>query len=233
MEFWLHLFNGIFITFKSFLVPTVIASLVAIYFTNKRHKQDLLDKLDSKSGWRKELFELSFKSQYTIDDAYKLLSFIRFQPHVKPKTNFDKATKLIYDVMKEIIKSTNSSEPNIEKKIYEINKLDKNIQILISSKIDENYVHKNYSIIIDSFIKYLLTHQWEYLQLTYKKLARLKCNPFYKDYRNKEDELLLYLYEAIKTQDSSLYEKFEIGCCHKKLESKLESKLKSKRFLLF
>ncbi|MDK1672827.1 hypothetical protein QOK74_08075 [Staphylococcus saprophyticus] len=185
-------------------VATFLSTITTILYTNKRHKQDMLDKLDSKSGWRKELFELSFKSQYTIDDAYKLLSFIRFQPHVKPKTNFDNGTKLIYDVTNKIIELSNATKPDIENKIYEIKKRDNNIENLSDEKDKSIAKIIDYGI-MDAFIKYLLAHQWEYLQLTPSEKREAKHFPELSKYAQKENELYIYLYKAVLNTQNRFY----------------------------
>ncbi|MES3703198.1 hypothetical protein ABFV70_06725 [Staphylococcus arlettae] len=46
--------------------------------TQKQFERNIRDSLDSKSGWRKELFKIGGKVNLTYDDVYQFRSALRF-----------------------------------------------------------------------------------------------------------------------------------------------------------
>ena len=65
-------------------VATIISTVFGLLFKNK---QDKIQKLHSESGWRKELLKLEGNTSYTINDLFKLNTFIN--PYHEDKNNID------------------------------------------------------------------------------------------------------------------------------------------------
>lgn len=51
---------------------TMIVTIISLIYTNKRFDKTMLDNLDSKSGWRKTLFEIAGKDRITLEDVFKI-----------------------------------------------------------------------------------------------------------------------------------------------------------------
>lgn len=69
------------------IIPAVITGLftfsaacIAACIATKSIKKQLKDNLDSKSGWRRDLFKLSSKRHIFLKDIYILRSTLRFKP---------------------------------------------------------------------------------------------------------------------------------------------------------
>ena len=57
---------------------TMIVTIISLIYTNKRFDKTMLDNLDSKSGWRKTLFEIAGKDRITLEDVFKIRACLRF-----------------------------------------------------------------------------------------------------------------------------------------------------------
>lgn len=101
----------------------------------------MLDNLDSKSDWRKTLFKIAGKSNIIMDDVYQLRAAVRFAKNNKPipDNSFEQVTNLIIDFSESL------------------NNLDNLSCKLLNPKEQE---------MVRVFCRYLLTNQWEVLQLT-------------------------------------------------------------------
>lgn len=203
-------------TIISSIISAILAAVLSNHYANQRHKQDMLDKLDSKSGWRKELFELSFKSEYTVDDAFKFLSFIRFKTHSNPESTFEYATNLMHKVCDEIVETDkNMKTKELDNSNYYIHKYKDNINIHIKNENKLKKVNIEYSI-IDSFTKYLLTHQWEYLQLSSKEQSKIKKQSKNEKFNKKESELFIFIYEKVQCSQYANIIPKNVTCHYKK-----------------
>lgn len=127
---------SLIISFLSFIL-----SIFALLYTNKRHQQTMLDNLDSKSDWRKTLFKIAGKSNIIMDDVYQLRAAVRFAKNNDPilDNSFEYVTNLIIDFSESL------------------NNLDNLSCKLLNPKEQE---------MVRVFCRYLLTNQWEVLQLT-------------------------------------------------------------------
>lgn len=65
-------------------VATIISTVFGLLFKNR---QDKIQKLHSESGWRKELLKLESNTSYTINDLFKLNTFIN--PYHTHNNNID------------------------------------------------------------------------------------------------------------------------------------------------
>lgn len=127
---------SLIISFLSFIL-----SIFVLLYTNKRHQQTMLDNLDSKSDWRKTLFKIAGKSNIIMDDVYQLRAAVRFAKNNEPisDNSFEQVTNLIIDFSESL------------------NNLDNHSCKLLNPKEQE---------MVRVFCRYLLTNQWEVLQLT-------------------------------------------------------------------
>ena len=142
---------------------TIIAATIAvvgvsftIWASNKNKKKELLDNLDSKSEWRKQLYDVASKTFIDTDDVFRVLASLRYFPHNKDDNNtcdgeptFQEATRTIYKDLYSIIE-THKNE--IDKILNDKECKDIKVPIL-SFKESE---------IVRVYTKYLLKHHWEY-----------------------------------------------------------------------
>lgn len=138
---------------------TLIAAIFAVYGisktienNNETKRKELLDNLDSKSEWRKQLYDVASKTFLTTDDVYRVLASLRYFPHEiinedKAERYFHKATQTIYsDLYSLIVEHRRDIELN--------KKNDKEIKApLLTFKQSEN---------VRIYTKFLLKHHWEY-----------------------------------------------------------------------
>ncbi|MCD8851620.1 hypothetical protein [Staphylococcus xylosus] len=138
---------------------TIIAAIIAvlgviltIVFNNAHKRKELLDNLDSKSEWRKQLYDVASKTFLTTDDVYRVLASLRYFPHEiinedKAERYFHKATQTIYsDLYSLIVEHRRDIELN--------KKNDKEIKApLLTFNQSEN---------VRIYTKFLLKHHWEY-----------------------------------------------------------------------
>lgn len=136
---------------------TILAAIVAVigvYLTikhnNETKKKELLDNLDSKSEWRKQLYDVASKTFLTTDDVYRVLASLRYFPHEKigegNERHFREATQIIYRDLYSIIEKY---EEDIKNNI--LNKNDN--PIILNFGHSEN---------VRIYTKYLLKHHWEH-----------------------------------------------------------------------
>ncbi|MCG1103221.1 hypothetical protein K4S41_07105 [Staphylococcus epidermidis] len=141
------------------IITPIIIALLVYQYTNDNHKKTLLNELDSKSGWRKTLFEIAGKDKITLDDVFKIRASLRFDAKEKPITIFDSKTH-------EIIKYCNEMQKNYD---------DKNDSC--ENETESKILDKNDREKARIYSRYLLANHWEVLQLTkkdYKKYEKLR-----------------------------------------------------------
>ncbi|MBF0753489.1 hypothetical protein E4T89_04315 [Jeotgalicoccus nanhaiensis] len=135
------------------LGPAVTAVLVSSIVTLFNNRKGLQDSLDSKSGWRKELFKVASKTFLTTDDVYLVLAALRYSPHKiwderknrEPK-DFDEMTSYIHYKLGYILESYKCEDLNLT-----LDKVESHVKVL--GKQDSNTVRL--------LVKYLLKHHWE------------------------------------------------------------------------
>ncbi|MGV3042579.1 hypothetical protein ACEE08_06490 [Staphylococcus rostri] len=150
-------------------VALFIGLLVYRYTTDNNRKQ-LQDSLDSKSEWRKSLFQLANKDKITPGDIHVLRAALRFNFKEAEKDDlnyFDIMTKLIIKYCEGVEFSANNTH------LYHPNHGGhKQFQLTYNDKIE---IQTRFSPkIIRLFARYLLADHWEKNLLSNKKEAEDK-----------------------------------------------------------
>lgn len=120
---------------------TFITGILVFCYTNIHHKRTMLNSLDSKSEWRKKLFEIAGKNDIKLDDIYQLRAALRFNSKNvtdEKLSDFDKVNIIIIEYCKKL-----TNENNIKNMVY-----DKQIKLHDKE-------------IIRLFCRYLLADHWE------------------------------------------------------------------------
>ncbi|MCJ1748916.1 hypothetical protein MT416_06305 [Mammaliicoccus sciuri] len=148
-------------------IATIVAALIAVIgvsntikSSDENKRKELLDNLDSKSEWRKQLYNVASKTFIDTDDVYRVLASLRYFPHEevdnkKSKRNsddeyvFKQATRAIYKDLYSII---NTHMEEIDKIINNEKCEDVKAPILSFKESEKVRV----------YTKYLLKHHWEY-----------------------------------------------------------------------
>lgn len=165
------------------IVSAVVSAIVALL----NNRRTLQDSLDTKSGWRKEIFNVASNTYITTDHVYLLLAALRYEPHQvwgentnsEPR-DFSEMTSYIHYKLKAITKRYQCSsckENNGSKK--------KGMKPHILDEID--------SEIVRMIAKYLLKHHWE--NLGHGHLGRLKFRVM------KEAEIIKEIYWKIEVEE--------------------------------
>ncbi|WP_210136780.1 hypothetical protein [Staphylococcus sp. GDH8C109P] len=174
------------------LSPTLIAFLVYKYTTDN-HKKTLLNELDSKSEWRKTLFEIAGLSEIKTDNLYQLRAALRFT--YKDENDYYKLK--YFDCMNIII--IKYCENLISQKRIEVNQ----------NENEEKSNLENYEMdTIRLFCIYMLADHWEKNQnknFTFnnpKKEIEL-CIDTLQKFLNVNDKNHCYnSYKTVKTEDN-------------------------------
>ncbi|GJF55138.1 hypothetical protein [Staphylococcus argenteus] len=193
------IFSILFITSKSFqnfmisnhviellkiFTPILIALLVYQY-TNDNHKKTLLNELDSKSEWRKKLFDIAGKEKIEIGDVFQLRAGVRFteKDFKNLDTYFDKMNFVIIQYCKLFTKENDIKTLAENTSLYEDKKLTLQAQETIRL-----------------FCRYLLADHWE----------KNQNSKFIFSDQTKESELYDYtLTEFLKLQNIHEYDDLE------------------------
>lgn len=164
--------------FPAAIVSALVAAIVALL----NNRRSLQDSLDSKSGWRKELFKVASKTFLTTDDIYLILAALRYQPKVEWKKDeekmpkdFQEMTAYMYHTLNDMLKNylydyTKVSTDKIEESIKVLNNKDTDTVRLLA--------------------KYLLKHHWEDLGNGY--FGRLEFKIM------KEDEIIEEVFKIVE-----------------------------------
>ncbi|MDK9857672.1 hypothetical protein [Staphylococcus equorum] len=131
---------------------TLLIGMATIYIGFSTLKRTMLDNLDSKSGWRKTLFEISGKDKITLEDVFKLRACLRFDKKENATNIFDKKTNEMIDFCNDM-------------KVKYDNKYSCESEILFYSDREKVRIYS----------RYLLANHWEILQLSkreYKKYEK-------------------------------------------------------------
>ena len=152
---------------------TLIIGIATIYIGFSTLKRTMLDNLDSKSGWRKTLFEISGKDKITLEDVFKLRACLRFDKKENATNIFDKKTN-------EMIDFCNDMKAKYDNKY----------------SCESEILFKNDREKVRIYSRYLLANHWEILQLSdkeYKRYCMLRGDSLddinnYKDVRWYEKE---------------------------------------------
>lgn len=146
-----------------------------LYESEKLKNKELLNELDQKSEWRKELMNIAARPSISTKDVYRTLASLRFLPK-KEIEIYDIKIKEKYKDKEEIEKFISENKDKdfdvISNYIY--NRL---IEILtkqyknanIDEKLTNTYLSIRESEEIRLYILFLLKHHWEYNQSEEKK----------------------------------------------------------------
>lgn len=145
------IFTGVF---------TVLGAIIAVFGvretinSNQELKnKELLNDLDQKSEWRKELMNIAAKPVMELEDIFRILASLRFLPKDEKELKesdqpkFDEISNYIYKHLNEMLNDT------LEKVETKNTLNDKGIKIQMSIKESEE---------IRLYTKFLLKHHWEY-----------------------------------------------------------------------
>ncbi|AMY05043.1 hypothetical protein CD149_04915 [Staphylococcus condimenti] len=160
---------------------TIIAAYIAVKGVKDTIKSDrenkrkeLLDNLDSKSEWRKQLYDIASKTLLTTDDVYRVLASLRYLPKKQKRIvgehkEFDKINHIIFGEMYDIIESKYAGTGNL----YPSD---------CRSKLTFNE-----SEIVRLYTKYLLKHHWEYNGEDKEEYIKNEDLQFYEVYKCVQD----------------------------------------------
>lgn len=144
-----------------------------LYEAQKLKNQELLNSLDQKSEWRKELMNIASKPILRFEDVYRILASLRFVPKTEKeieKSNhqqFDEISNYIYCKLLDIIVK--------RFKGLEIN------SILIEKDLNQTLKLKEIEE-VRQYTKFLLKHHWEYNKSDYaqEKFKKIEVKEFIK-----------------------------------------------------
>ncbi|WP_270220310.1 hypothetical protein [Lactococcus lactis] len=96
------------------LIGSLLTIIVTMFIVPRTNKKALSDSLDSKSEWRKSLFQAVSREEITMSDVYLLRASLRYKAHshsedIKINSNsydfeltFDNITKMMIDFCEEM-----------------------------------------------------------------------------------------------------------------------------------
>ncbi|RIO48198.1 hypothetical protein BUZ55_10160 [Staphylococcus hominis] len=133
-----------------------------LYEAQKLKNQELLNDLDQKSEWRKELMNIAAKPVMQLEDVFRILASLRFLPKSEDEVkqseqkDFDEISNYIYEKLIEKISDFYfNNKININKTI-EKETLEKEISCYSFNILDSEEIRQ--------YVKFLLKHHWEYNQ---------------------------------------------------------------------
>ncbi|MDB8657795.1 hypothetical protein [Streptococcus anginosus] len=143
-------------------IAAVIAALVAAFVAYLVSNRDLSDSLDSKSEWRKKLFEVASTYELTLDHAQTVRATLRFLPQDKAVEEYSFAwfsnvmTKHLDDyILNGAYQKEKESRENT-KKIKELN-----TQCIEIEELKENRLRAFDTKIVRHFAMFLLKYHYE------------------------------------------------------------------------
>lgn len=119
-------------------IVSIIVTCTGLYLTNSRFNRTMLDNLDSKSGWRKTLYEIAGEHNITLKNVQRLRASLRYKEKIYKCTlsPFDTMNIIIIRYCDFLIKKYNYYN-------------------------DETILNFNNSESIRVFCRYLLKDHWE------------------------------------------------------------------------
>ena len=150
----------------------LIAALIAVVGVSETIKsnqnlknQELLNSLDQKSEWRKELMNIAAKPIIELEDILRILASLRFLPKSKveieksDQPKFDEISNYIYKRLNEILNDIFKGVGTEDKLDNDDDEIKMNINKVDDDEIKMN-INKNEEIRL--YTKFLLKHHWEY-----------------------------------------------------------------------
>lgn len=149
------IFVGLCTLFTGILAITGVC--FTIFNSQRLKNKELLNELDQKSEWRKELMNVASKTFLTTDDIYRVLASLRFVPKITSnnrteKDDFDHMTREIYDELNKLLRVKYNFK--IKQKISSLKGSQKDEKLYIYLKYEDCEIVRLYT-------KYLLKHHWE------------------------------------------------------------------------
>ncbi|MCW9140949.1 hypothetical protein NR218_07845 [Staphylococcus sp. SUC_1.2] len=153
---------------------TGILAITGVCFTifnsQKLKNKELLNELDQKSEWRKELMNIAAKPVIQLEDVYRILASLRFLPKSKDEVEGNKKKNIKESEQKDFDEISNYIYKELIKKISDFY-FNNNINInktLEKEKSEKEISCYNFNILnseeIRQYVKFLLKHHWEYNQ---------------------------------------------------------------------
>lgn len=130
-----------------------IGVILTIENNQNLKNKELLNELDQKSEWRKELMNIAAKPVMQLEDVYRILASLRFLPKSENEVkqseqkDFDEISNFIYKQLNKILNKHHVG-------------LDSNI--VYSKKFLNRVLNIKDAEIIRLYTKFLLKHHWEY-----------------------------------------------------------------------
>lgn len=245
-----HVLNSV-ITGACTVISAVIA-IIGVHFTinnsRKLKNQELLNELDQKSEWRKELMDIASKVNISTKDIYRILASLRFIP----KDEIEIYDIRINNIFTNDIEIYNFLKRHKDKDFYIISNYIYNdlIEILNEYYKDEN---KNRSFFekqltakesqkVRLYTLFLLKHHWEYNQSEEKKnkfinIERQEFEKVIKQVKqldNGFESFYVKGYENFKSEEEK-FKNFEIPIkiVNKDLKHCIKEQKKNKKELIF
>ncbi|OFQ08476.1 hypothetical protein HMPREF2953_07655 [Staphylococcus sp. HMSC072E01] len=154
-------FVGLCTLFTGILAITGVC--FTIFNSQRLKNKELLNDLDQKSEWRKELMNIAAKPVIRLEDVYRILASLRFLPKRKDEIEGNEKKNIKESEQKDFDKISNY----IYKELHEI--LDKHYgglytDIVYSKKFLNRVLNIKDADIVRLYTKFLLKHHWEYNQ---------------------------------------------------------------------
>lgn len=129
------------------LIGSLLTIIVTMFIVPRTNKKALADSLDSKSEWRKSLFQAASRETITMNDVYLLRASLRYKAHsegVEINSNSYDFEMTFNNITKKMIDFCDNLEI----------KSDKNVEKLSLSKEEQKEVR--------IYLRYLLKAHWEW-----------------------------------------------------------------------
>lgn len=198
-------FVGLCTLFTGILAITGVC--FTIFNSERLKNKELLNELDQKSEWRKELMNIAAKPVMQLEDVYRILASLRFLPKSKDEVEGNKKKNIKESEQKDFDEISNYIYKELIKKIsdfYFNNNINKTLEKEKSEKEISCY---NFNILnseeIRQYVKFLLKHHWEYNQSEKDK----------KDFMKKERKEFFKVIDQIDeiTEDEKFEDLFKFG----------------------
>ena len=171
-------FVGLCTLFTGILAITGVC--FTIFNSQRLKNKELLNELDQKSEWRKELMNIAAKPVMQLEDVYRILASLRFLPKDEDEIEGNKKKKIKKSEQKEFDEISNYIYKQLIKKIsdfYFNNNININMTLEKESSEKESSEKESsekeissysFNILnseeIRQYVKFLLKHHWEYNQ---------------------------------------------------------------------
>ena len=196
-----YLFSGLCTLLGAILA--ILGVCFTIFNSQRLKNKELLNELDQKSEWRKELMNIAAKPVMNLEDVYRVLASLRFLPKNRieiknsNQEDFDEISNYIYTKLNDKINT-----------FYIDNKIN------LDKSLERNFYDYRFNIRnseeIRQYVKFLLKHHWEYNQSEEEKRSFMakekkefeKVKEQIKRIKDKKNNTLNLMYDK-----TNLYEK--------------------------